>query len=49
VLKLAPDEFWRMTPRELALAARALKPQRGALSRGDFMQLLQRYPDDGPV
>jgi len=36
VLKLSPDEFWRMTPRELALAAQALHPRGGALSRTGF-------------
>jgi uncharacterized phage protein (TIGR02216 family) len=49
VLKLPPDEFWRMTPRELALAVRALNPQPGALDRAALTQLMQRFPDGGSV
>jgi uncharacterized phage protein (TIGR02216 family) len=53
VLKLSPDEFWRMTPRELALAAQGLKfalnPRGGGLNRADFAQLMQRFPDGRPV
>jgi uncharacterized phage protein (TIGR02216 family) len=45
VLKLSPDAFWRMTPRELALAAKALNPRGGALSRVDLAQLMTRHPD----
>ncbi len=46
VLKLAPDAFWRMTPRELAFAIRAV---RGAamtpLDRAGLDRLMQRFPD----
>jgi uncharacterized phage protein (TIGR02216 family) len=49
VLKLSPDEFWRMTPRELALAAKALNPQPGALGRTDLTQLMKRFPDGRPL
>jgi uncharacterized phage protein (TIGR02216 family) len=45
VLKLPPDQFWRMTPRELALAAKALNPRGGALGRADLTQLMQKFPD----
>ena len=45
VLKLSPDQFWRMTPRELALAAKALNPHGGVPSRADVAQLMQRFPD----
>jgi uncharacterized phage protein (TIGR02216 family) len=45
VLKLAPDDFWRMTLRELALAAKALNRQGSGLDRAAFAQLMQRYPD----
>ena len=48
VLKLSPDEFWRMTPRELALAAKALNPH-GALGRADLTQLMKRFPDGGHI
>jgi uncharacterized phage protein (TIGR02216 family) len=49
VLRLSPDQFWRMTPRELMLAARALNAQGLAsaapMTRTDFTALMQRYPD----
>jgi uncharacterized phage protein (TIGR02216 family) len=49
VLKLSSDQFWRMTPRELALAVRALNPQPRPLDRTALTQLMQRFPDGGPV
>jgi uncharacterized phage protein (TIGR02216 family) len=46
VLRLAPDQFWRMTPRELAAAMRALTPPHAApLARGTFDVLMRRFPD----
>jgi uncharacterized phage protein (TIGR02216 family) len=46
VLHLAPNAFWRMTPRELAAAIRA---SRGGvappLARAVLDQLMQRFPD----
>lgn len=46
VLRLSPEAFWRMTPRELAHAIRAV---RGAMpsppSRTEFDALLRRFPD----
>jgi uncharacterized phage protein (TIGR02216 family) len=45
-LRLSPDAFWRMTPRELACAVRALTghapepPDRDA-----FDALMMRFPD----
>lgn len=48
VLKLSPEAFWRMTPRELAAAIAA---RRGAvtapLDRGGLNALMQRFPDEG--
>jgi uncharacterized phage protein (TIGR02216 family) len=45
-LRLAPDQFWRMTPRELASA---LIGARGGvvtpLDRGGLSELMRRYPD----
>jgi uncharacterized phage protein (TIGR02216 family) len=45
-LRLSPDAFWRMTPRELAAAVRAV---RGHVSppfeRAAFADLLMRFPD----
>ena len=46
VLRLAPDCFWRMTPRELAHAVRGVKGMPAApLSRTVFAELMKRFPD----
>jgi uncharacterized phage protein (TIGR02216 family) len=46
VLRLSPDAFWRMTPRELSAAVGGLFPSRpGSLARTDFAKLMQRFPD----
>jgi len=46
VLRLAPDAFWRMTPRELAAAIEALVPRRAVpLGRHAFDALMRRFPD----
>nr|WP_155478701.1 rcc01693 family protein [Rhodoplanes serenus] len=45
-MRLAPDAFWRMTPRELALALRARGIGVAApLGRAAFADLMRRYPD----
>ena len=47
-LRLAPSDFWAMTPRELAAAARALAPPRAAVSapgRAELDALLALFPD----
>jgi uncharacterized phage protein (TIGR02216 family) len=46
VLRLSPDQFWRMTPRELAYAIEAVTGRGGApLSRSMLTELMMRYPD----
>lgn len=45
VLRLSPDAFWRMTPRELACAAGAFAPPSPALGRADLAGLMARFPD----
>lgn len=46
VLRLAPREFWTMTPRELALAIRATKgPIVAAPDRAALENLMARFPD----
>ena len=46
VLRLAPRDFWAMTPRELAMAHEALAgTQGGALGRGTLDGLMARFPD----
>ena len=45
-LRLSPDAFWRMTPRELAAAFEALAPPAEApLDRERFAALQARFPD----
>ena len=46
VLRLSPDAFWRMTPRELAYAIEAASGRRAPLDRVALQQLMKRYPDD---
>ena len=46
VLKLSPEQFWRMTPRELALAVEALRGRGTPLARARFDALMKRYPDE---
>jgi len=46
VLRLPPEAFWRMTPRELAAAMDAvLGPRAVALDRASFAALSARFPD----
>jgi uncharacterized phage protein (TIGR02216 family) len=46
VLKLSPEAFWRMTPRELAAAIEGvLGPHRAGLDRASFASLRARFPD----
>jgi uncharacterized phage protein (TIGR02216 family) len=50
VLGLAPDVFWRMTPKELDAALRGRFGAGGTappLTRTEFDQLMQLFPDDG--
>jgi uncharacterized phage protein (TIGR02216 family) len=46
VLRLAPQAFWAMTPRELALAIMAATGGVAPLRRHDLDELMTRYPDD---
>jgi uncharacterized phage protein (TIGR02216 family) len=46
VLKLSPEQFWRMTPRELAYAIEAARGRAASLDRAGFEQLMTRYPDE---
>ena len=46
VLRLSPESFWRMTPRELAAAMEAvLGTREAALDRASFAELSARFPD----
>jgi uncharacterized phage protein (TIGR02216 family) len=47
VLRLPPDHFWRMTPRELAYAVAAVRgPNRDPMDRRSLDQLMRRFPDN---
>lgn len=46
VLKLPPEQFWRMTPRELAYAIEAVTGRRAPLDRDGFAALMKSYPDE---
>jgi len=46
ILRLSPDAFWRLTPRELAAAIKVLSPPRAPpLARDTFDVLMRRFPD----
>jgi uncharacterized phage protein (TIGR02216 family) len=45
-LRLPPEQFWRMTPRELAYAIEAVTGRSAPLDRGSLTQLMKRYPDE---
>lgn len=46
VLRLPPEAFWRMTPRELAAAWGAVMGDRsGPLDRPGLEALMERFPD----
>jgi uncharacterized phage protein (TIGR02216 family) len=49
VLRLSPQQFWSMTPRELAYAIEAVTGHSSPLNRGTLAQLMTRYPDDIPA
>ncbi len=46
VLRLSPEQFWRMTPRELAYAIEAVTGRAAPLDRDAFTNLMKRYPDE---
>lgn len=46
VLRLPPDAFWNMTPRELAFAIAAIRgAQPHAPARSSLDRLMRQYPD----
>lgn len=48
VLRLAPEAFWRMTPRELAHAIAGVRGVAAApLERSALDALMQKFPDRG--
>lgn len=51
LLRLSPDAFWAMTPKELSAALGVLAgPAPGAPpSRNELMRLMRSFPDTRPV
>jgi uncharacterized phage protein (TIGR02216 family) len=47
ILRLPPDAFWRMTPRELACAIETVTGRVAPLERADFELMMARFPDGG--
>lgn len=47
-MRLSPQAFWAMTPRELAAALGPGARTRGAPGRDDLAALMRRFPD-GPT
>jgi uncharacterized phage protein (TIGR02216 family) len=45
VLRLSSRDFWRLTPRELASAVRALHGEPAPLTRDALHDLIARFPD----
>ena len=45
VLRLSSEQFWRLTPRELAYAIEAASGRSAPLGRAALAQLMTRYPD----
>lgn len=46
VLRLPPDHFWRMTPRELAYAVAAVRgPNTAPMDRTSLDALIRTFPD----
>lgn len=46
VLRLPPEHFWRMTPRELAYAVAAVRgPNHEPINRAGLAALMQMFPD----
>jgi len=45
VLRLSPDDFWSMTPREFAAAAGTLATRGRPPARADLDRMMQAFPD----
>jgi uncharacterized phage protein (TIGR02216 family) len=49
VLRLAPRDFWAMTPRELRAAVQGPVPPAAVLNRNGLDALIRRFPDAPPA
>lgn len=46
VLRLSSETFWKLTPRELAAAAKILPDETARTSRKALNELIERFPDE---
>jgi uncharacterized phage protein (TIGR02216 family) len=46
VLRLSPEQFWTMTPRELGYAIETVTGRFAPLDRAGLDQLMKRCPDE---
>jgi uncharacterized phage protein (TIGR02216 family) len=44
-LRLSPEAFWAMTPRELAAAMKPWQPAAPPMQRGALADLMREFPD----
>lgn len=46
LLRLPPDVFWRLSPREFMAMAGAYRPRPDAIDRTGFSALMAAFPDE---
>ena len=46
VMRLPPQQFWAMTPLELAYAIEAIHGRSSPLDRETFSELMRKFPDE---
>ncbi len=49
VLRLSPEQFWRMTPRELSCAIATVTGRTVPLDRAGFSELMEKFPDESRI
>ncbi len=47
VLRLSPDTFWALSPREFLAATGGLRPITPIMERAGLDALMRQFPDDG--
>ncbi|MFD1746541.1 rcc01693 family protein [Rhizobium helianthi] len=46
VLRLSPETFWRLSPREFMAMAGGCRPRRDAMDRAEMEALMRLFPDE---
>jgi len=49
LLRLSPNDFWALTPREFFAASGGFLPRAPAFSRDGLDALMRNYPDAAPA